>query len=84
MAYRLKVLAQQAGFRGLFAGLGPRMVMTAGLVSGQFLLYGVIRDGERVLAQAFLQVCWVSLTCPPIVGLGAPPGIEIHKETLKL
>ena len=46
MAYRLKVLAQQAGFRGLFAGLGPRMVMTAGLVSGPFLLYGMIRDGE--------------------------------------
>ena len=46
MPYRLKVLAQQAGFRGLFAGLGPRMVMTAGLVSGQFLLYGAIKDGE--------------------------------------
>ena len=36
MAQRLVVLARQAGFRGLFAGLGPRMVMTAGLVSGQF------------------------------------------------
>ncbi|KAJ3491719.1 hypothetical protein NLI96_g523 [Meripilus lineatus] len=60
MAYRLRVLAQQAGFRGLFAGLGPRMVMTAGLVSGQFLLYGIIRDA-----------------------LGAPHGIEIHKETSK-
>ncbi|OBZ71704.1 Mitochondrial phosphate carrier protein [Grifola frondosa] len=44
MAYRLRVLAQQAGVRGLFVGLGPRMVMTAGLVSGQFLLYGAIKD----------------------------------------
>ena len=45
MANRLIVLAKQAGVQGLFAGLGPRMVMTAGLVSGQFLLYGVIKDG---------------------------------------
>ncbi|KZT11914.1 mitochondrial carrier [Laetiporus sulphureus 93-53] len=57
MAYRLTVLAREAGFRGLFAGLGPRMIMTAGLVSGQFLLYGGIKDM-----------------------LGAPPGLEIHKE----
>ncbi|KAI0688900.1 mitochondrial carrier [Earliella scabrosa] len=57
MAHRLIVLARQAGFRGLFAGLGPRMVMTAGLVSGQFLLYGAIKDA-----------------------LGAPPGLEIHKD----
>ena len=46
MAHRLVALAKQAGLRGLFAGLGPRMVMTAGLVSGQFLLYGAIKDGE--------------------------------------
>lgn len=46
MVHRLTVLARQAGFRGLFAGLGPRMVMTAGLVAGQFLLYGGIKDGE--------------------------------------
>jgi len=57
MPYRLKVLAQEAGFRGLFAGLGPRMVMTAGLVSGQFLMYDGIKHA-----------------------LGAPPGLEIHKE----
>jgi solute carrier family 25 (mitochondrial phosphate transporter), member 3 len=44
MASRLVVLAKEAGFKGLFAGLGPRMVMTAGLVSGQFVLYGAIRD----------------------------------------
>lgn len=48
MPYRLKVLAQEAGFRGLFAGLGPRMIMTAGLVAGQFLLYGAIKDGEWI------------------------------------
>ncbi|KAI0643148.1 mitochondrial carrier [Trametes meyenii] len=57
MPHRLKVLAQQAGLRGLFAGLGPRMIMTAGLVSGQFLLYGAVKDA-----------------------LGAPAGLEIHKE----
>ncbi|KAG9315777.1 mitochondrial carrier [Chiua virens] len=57
MAHRLGVLARQAGFRGLFAGLGPRMIMTAGLVSGQFVLYDKVKQA-----------------------LGAPPGIEIHKE----
>ncbi|KZP31498.1 mitochondrial carrier [Athelia psychrophila] len=57
MPHRLAVLAKEAGFRGLFAGLGPRMIMTAGLVSGQFLMYGGIKDA-----------------------LGAPPGLEIHKE----
>ncbi|KAG0700112.1 mitochondrial carrier domain-containing protein [Suillus ampliporus] len=57
MPHRLAVLAREAGFRGLFAGLGPRMVMTAGLVSGQFLLYGAIKEA-----------------------LGAPPGLEIHKD----
>ena len=46
MPHRLRVLAQHAGFRGLFAGLGPRMIMTAGLVSGQFLLYGGIKNGK--------------------------------------
>ncbi|OJA09606.1 hypothetical protein AZE42_01409 [Rhizopogon vesiculosus] len=58
MSSRLAALAREAGFRGLFAGLGPRMVMTAGLVSGQFLMYGAIKEA-----------------------LGAPPGLEIHKES---
>lgn len=44
MINRLAVLARQAGFRGLFAGLGPRMIMTAGLVSSQFLMYDVIKQ----------------------------------------
>jgi len=44
MPHRLAVLAREAGLKGLFAGLGPRMVMTAGLVSGQFLIYGAIKD----------------------------------------
>jgi solute carrier family 25 (mitochondrial phosphate transporter), member 3 len=57
MPHRLAMLAKEAGFKGLFAGLGPRMVMTAGLVAGQFLLYGAIKDA-----------------------LGAPPGLEIHKQ----
>jgi solute carrier family 25 phosphate transporter 3 len=45
--YRLGVLAKQTGFKGLFAGLGPRMVMTAGLVSGQFLIYGAVKQGAH-------------------------------------
>ncbi|KAG6907884.1 hypothetical protein DXG01_007048 [Tephrocybe rancida] len=57
MVYRLGVLAREAGFKGLFAGLGPRMIMTAGLVSSQFLMYDAIK-----------------------IALGAPPGLEIHKE----
>ncbi|KAF8158871.1 hypothetical protein K438DRAFT_1986059 [Mycena galopus ATCC 62051] len=36
-------LAREAGFKGLFAGLGPRMIMTAGLVASQFLMYGEIK-----------------------------------------
>lgn len=51
MIHRLSVLAQQAGLLGLFVGLGPRMVMTAGLVSGQFILYGSLKQGMVQLLQ---------------------------------
>ncbi|KAK0201824.1 mitochondrial carrier domain-containing protein [Desarmillaria ectypa] len=44
MTHRLAVLAREAGFKGLFSGLGPRMIMTAGLVSSQFLMYGGIKS----------------------------------------
>ncbi|CDZ96182.1 mitochondrial carrier [Phaffia rhodozyma] len=44
MLGRLLTLGRQAGFAGLFAGLGPRMLMTAGLVAGQFLIYSEIKD----------------------------------------
>jgi len=37
-------LAKEAGPSGLFVGLGPRIVMTAGLVSGQFVLYKYIKE----------------------------------------
>jgi len=37
-------LAKEAGPAGLFVGLGPRILMTAGLVSGQFILYKAIKD----------------------------------------
>ncbi|ORY23066.1 mitochondrial carrier domain-containing protein [Naematelia encephala] len=57
MVYRLVTLGREAGVAGLFAGLGPRMVMTAGLVSSQFIMYGYIKTA-----------------------LGAPAGVEIHKE----
>ncbi|BEI87179.1 hypothetical protein CcaverHIS002_0705250 [Cutaneotrichosporon cavernicola] len=56
--HRLVAIAKQVGFQGLWAGLGPRMIMTAGLVSSQFVMYGWIKRA-----------------------LGAPAGIEIHKET---
>jgi len=58
--YRLGVLAKQTGFKGLFAGLGPRMVMTAGLVSGQFLIYGAAKQGARLsssLSDVFIDRC---------------------------
>lgn len=48
MTHRLTVLAREAGFRGLFAGLGPRMIMTAGLVSSQFLMYGGLKTGNTI------------------------------------
>lgn len=74
MVNRLVILGKEAGLRGLFAGLGPRMsassrtprwvstanpglVMTAGLVSSQFIMYGSIKSA-----------------------LGAGEGVTIHKE----
>ncbi|KAL7423949.1 Delta(24)-sterol C-methyltransferase [Cryptotrichosporon argae] len=44
MVTRLYALGKEAGVRGLFAGLGPRMIMTAGLVSSQFIMYGYIKQ----------------------------------------
>lgn len=44
MLSRLAALSREIGPVGIWAGLGPRMVMTAGLVSGQFLIYGAIKD----------------------------------------
>jgi len=41
---KLAVLAREAGPVGLFAGLGPRIVMTVGLVSGQFVAYSYIKS----------------------------------------
>lgn len=76
MIHRLSVLARQAGFRGLFAGLGPRMIMTAGLVSSQFLMYGGIKDGA-----CHKYHCLKSrILSAHVLALGAPPGLEIHKE----
>jgi len=43
MAQRLVTLSKELGFRGLFSGLGPRMYMTAFLVSGQFGIYGAVK-----------------------------------------
>lgn len=55
---RMFTLAKEFGPRRLMlTGLGPRMVMTCGLVAGQFVIYA---------------------QCKTLVG--APPGIEIHKE----
>ncbi len=54
MTHRLAVLAREAGLKGLFAGLGPRMIMTAGLVSSQFLMYGGIKNGK---SPSNIQIC---------------------------
>lgn len=43
---RLATLAKELGVRGLFLGLGPRIVMVGALTSGQFAIYG---DLKRVL-----------------------------------
>lgn len=40
---RLSTLAVETGPVGLFAGLGPRTVMTVGLVSSQFLMYSYLK-----------------------------------------
>lgn len=55
MMYRLTTLARQAGFKGLFAGLGPRCVMTAGLVAGQFIIYDQVKHGT-VLSWSLSQI----------------------------
>jgi hypothetical protein len=49
MARHLSEILSEAGVRGLFAGLGPRMIMTAGLVSSQFVMYGGIKEGEETI-----------------------------------
>lgn len=55
---RMFGLAREFGpTRLLLTGLGPRLIMTCGLVSGQFVIYA---------------------RCKALVG--APPGVEIHKE----
>ncbi|KAM7183353.1 mitochondrial phosphate carrier protein [Naviculisporaceae sp. PSN 640] len=55
---RMAGLAKEFGPRRLFtAGLGPRILMTSFLVSGQFVIYA---------------------QCKALVG--APAGVEIHKE----
>ncbi|GAA5946364.1 hypothetical protein JCM3765_000215 [Sporobolomyces pararoseus] len=41
---KMVTISKQIGFTGIWAGLGPRIVMTAGLVSSQFLMYGAIKD----------------------------------------
>ncbi|KAF5360678.1 hypothetical protein D9756_004676 [Leucocoprinus leucothites] len=44
MFRHLTEILNEAGVRGLFAGLGPRMIMTAGLISSQFMMYGGIKE----------------------------------------
>ncbi len=56
---RMFTLARELGPRRLMlTGLGPRIVMTCGLVAGQFVIYA---------------------QCKALVG--APSGVEIHKES---
>lgn len=42
--HRLGTIARELGPVGLFSGLGPRMLMTAFLVAGQFMLYKGIKS----------------------------------------
>lgn len=57
-ASRMVTLAKEFGPKRLMlTGLGPRILMTCGLVAGQFVIYA---------------------QCKALVG--APPGIEIHKQ----
>lgn len=46
IASRLVTISKDLGIRGLFLGLGPRIVMVASLTAGQFAIYG---DIKRVL-----------------------------------
>ena len=63
MTSRLIALAREAGFRGLFAGLGPRMIMTAGLVAGQFLIYDGIKHGTpKITSNARLKLIMVRVS----------------------
>lgn len=58
------------------------MVMTAGLVSGQFLLYGGIKDGKSQLMLRALPSSYVEDAERDFfpAALGAPPGVEIHAD----
>lgn len=40
---RLMTLSGQLGAKGLFLGLGPRMIMVGTLTAGQFAIYGDIK-----------------------------------------
>jgi hypothetical protein len=46
-------MAGQLGAKGLFTGLGPRIVMVATLTAGQFAIYGDVRTH-------FFELCCVS------------------------
>lgn len=43
-AAKLVRFSKELGFKGLFSGLTPRLFMTAFLVSGQFGIYGAIKE----------------------------------------
>lgn len=66
MVYRLATLGREAGLRGLFAGLGPRMIMTAGLVSSQFIMYGAIKNAMG--AGAGVEIHKEDAVAPPSAG----------------
>jgi solute carrier family 25 phosphate transporter 3 len=85
MVHRLAVLGKEAGFRGLFAGLGPRMIMTAGLVSSQFLMYGTIKVSLLLCTRSSKASSSRKLADPRHLiflqdALNASPGIEIHND----
>lgn len=82
---KLIKLAKEAGPGGVWSGLGTRIVMTAALVGGQFLIYG--ESAMMAMLAVIESVVQVSdaleIVCPAgqiKTALGAPPGVTITKK----
>jgi hypothetical protein len=84
MTSRLISLAREAGPAGLFAGLGPRMIMTAGLVSSQFIMYGYIKSALGARPGIEVSCVWDPRACRSLIsqdpqgGAGAVIGGDVR------
>ena len=54
-------IVERYGVRGLFLGLGSRMVWSGSIISGQFLLYDIFRSALGVTAADLQEVLSVYL-----------------------